>query len=81
MKSLFRPRSLLVAFAGLFLLHLGYLYFKVGSGLARDAWDVPSILYGRPAVIRAGDLVENLKLPERLGRLSYQKVSGVPEKP
>ncbi|NNF84804.1 MAG: hypothetical protein HKM29_06570, partial [Deltaproteobacteria bacterium] len=81
MKSLFRPRSLLAAFATLFLLHLGYLYFKVGSGLARDAWDVPSILYGRPAVIRTGDLVENLKLPERLARLSYQKVSGVPAKP
>jgi len=81
MKSLFRPRSLIAAFAGIFLLHLGYLYFKVGSGLARDAWDVPSILYGRPAIIRPGDIVENLKLPERLGRLSYQEVSGIPEKP
>ena len=81
MKSLFRPRSLLAAFAGIFLLHLGYLYFKVGSGLARDAWDVPSILYGRPAVIQPGDVVENLKLPERLGRLSYQKISGIPAKP
>jgi penicillin-binding protein 1B len=81
MKSLFRPRSLLAALAGIFLLHLGYLYFMVGSGLAREAWDVPSILYGRPAVIRPGDLMENLKLPERLGRLSYQKVSGIPAKP
>jgi penicillin-binding protein 1B len=81
MKSLFRPRFLLAAVTGLFLLHLGYLYFMVGSGLARDTWDVPSILYGRPAVIRTGDLVENLKIPERLGRLSYQMVSGAPEKP
>lgn len=81
MKSLIRPRSLLAALAGLFLLHLGYLYFKVGSGLAREAWDVPSILYGRPAVIRLGDHVENLRFPERLSRLSYQKVRGTPEKP
>ncbi len=81
MRSLFRPRSLLAALAGLFLLHAGYLYFQVGTGLARDAWDVPSILYGRPAVIRLGDPVDNLRLPERLRRLSYQKVPGVPESP
>jgi len=81
MKSLFRLRSLLAALAGLFLLHAGYLYFQVGTGLARDAWDVPSILYGRPAVIRPGDPVGNLRLPERLRRLSYQKVPGVPKKP
>ncbi len=81
MKSLFRPRSLLAALAGLFLLHAGYLYYQVGTGIARDAWDVPSILYGRPAVIRPGDPVDNLRLPERLRRLSYQKVPGVPETP
>jgi penicillin-binding protein 1B len=81
MKSLLRPRSLLAALAGLFLLHAGYLYYQVGTGIARDAWDVPSILYGRPAVIRPGDPVDNLRLPERLRRLSYQKVPGVPETP
>jgi penicillin-binding protein 1B len=81
MKSLFRPRFLLAALAVLLLLHLGYLYFKVGAGLARDAWDVPSILYGRPAVIRPGDPLDNLRLPERLRRLSYRKVPGVPEDP
>src|SRR4030067_1054652 len=68
MTSFFRPRTLVAALAGLFLLHLGYLYVKVGAGLARDAWEVPSILYGRPAIIRPGDLVGNLQLPERLGR-------------
>ena len=47
MKSLFRRRTLLAALAGLFLLHVVYLYVKVGTGLARNAWDVPSILYGR----------------------------------
>ena len=81
MKSLFRPRYLLAALAGLFLLHLGYLYYQVGRGLARDAWDVPSILYGRPAVIRPGDPVDNLRLPERLRRLSYRKVPGSPAEP
>jgi penicillin-binding protein 1B len=81
MTSFFRPRNLVAALAGLFLLHLGYLYVKVGAGLARDAWEVPSILYGRPAVIRPGDLVDNLRLPERLGRLSYRKVPGKPDRP
>ncbi len=76
-----RSRTILYACAGLFLLHLGYMYYKVGSGLAREAWDVPSILYGRPAVIRPGDLMENLKLRERLERLSYRKVPGSPAKP
>jgi penicillin-binding protein 1B len=81
MKSLFRSRNLAAALAVLFLLHLGYLYVKVGTGLARDAWEVPSILYGRAAAIRPGDIVENLRLPERLGRLSYRKVRGNPETP
>jgi len=81
MTSFFRPRNLVAALAGLFLLHLGYLYVKVGAGLARDAWEVPSILYGRPAIILPGDLVDNLKLPERLGRLSYRKVPGKPDRP
>ncbi len=81
MMSLFRPRTLLAALAGVFLLHLGYLYIKVGTGLARDAWEAPSILYGRPAVLRPGDFVGNLKLRERLSRLSYRKVPGKPESP
>ncbi len=81
MKSLLRLRVLLPALAGLFLFHLGYLYLKVGIGIARDAWEVPSILYGRPAVIRPGDRLDNLRLPERLGRLSYRKVPGKPDSP
>ncbi|MGA6992673.1 MAG: PBP1A family penicillin-binding protein [Candidatus Deferrimicrobiaceae bacterium] len=81
MKSLFRRRTLLAALAGIFLLHVAYLYVKVGTGLARDAWDVPSILYGRPATIRPGDLVDNLGLRDRLDRLSYRKVPGSADKP
>ena len=81
MKSFFRLRILLAALAWVFLLHLGTLSFRVGTGLARDAWEAPSILYGRPAVLRPGDLVGNLGLPERFGRLSYRKVSGEPETP
>ncbi len=81
MKHLFRSRTLFAALAVLFLLHLGYLYVKVGTGLARDAWEVPSILYGRPAAIRPGDLVDNLRISDRLGRLSYRKVKGTPETP
>jgi len=81
MKSLFRRRNILAALAGLILLHVAYLYVKVGTGLARDAWDAPSILYGRAAVIRPGDLVDNLGLRDRLDRLSYRKVPGSPDKP
>ncbi len=81
MKSFFRARVLLVLLAGLLLIHLGYLYFKVSAGIARDAWEVPSILFGRPAVIRPGDPVDFLRLPERLARLSYRKVAGKPGPP
>jgi penicillin-binding protein 1B len=50
----------------------------VGRGVAGDAWEVPSILYGRPAEIRKGDHLGNLRLAERLRRLSYRKASGKP---
>ncbi|MBI5418590.1 MAG: PBP1A family penicillin-binding protein, partial [Deltaproteobacteria bacterium] len=78
MKHLIRPRVLLLLLAGALLLHAGYLYYKVGAGLSRDAFEVPSILYGRPARIRPGDHLENLRLAERLKRLSYRKVTGNP---
>ncbi len=67
---LFRPRNLLLAAVCVVFLHALYLYYKVGSGMSRDSWEVPSILYGRPTRIHAGDSVENLRLYERLRRLS-----------
>ena len=60
------------------LLHIGYLYFKVARGVAGDAWEAPSILYGRPTEIRKGDHLGNLRFAERLRRLSYRKVTGKP---
>jgi len=45
-----------------------------------DAWEIPSILYGRPTEIRTGDPVGNLHLADRLRRLSYRKVTGRPVK-
>jgi penicillin-binding protein 1B len=45
-----------------------------------DAWEIPSILYGRPTEIRPGESLGNLRLPERLRSLSYRKVSGNPSK-
>lgn len=60
------------------LLHIGYLYFKVGRGVAGDAWEAPSILYGRPTEIRKGEHLGNLRFAERLHRLSYRKVMGTP---
>ena len=46
--------------------------------MSRDAWEVPSVLYGRPTRIRPGDSIANLRLPDRLKRLSYRKVTGAP---
>ncbi|MBF8259419.1 MAG: PBP1A family penicillin-binding protein, partial [Actinobacteria bacterium] len=41
----------------------------------------PSILYGRPTRIHPGDPLGNLRLPEKLSRLSYRKVAGAPRQP
>jgi penicillin-binding protein 1B len=50
----------------------------VGRGVAGDAWEVPSILYGRPTEVRTGDHLGNLRFTERLRRLSYKRVAGNP---
>ena len=71
-------RYLLLSLTAALLLHIGYLYFKVARGVAGDAWEAPSILYGRPTEIRKGDHLGNLRFVERLQRLSYRKVTGKP---
>jgi penicillin-binding protein 1B len=71
-------RYLLLALAVALLLHIGYLYYKVGQGVAGAAWEAPSILYGRPMEIHKGHHLGNLRLAERLQRLSYRKVAGKP---
>jgi len=71
-------RYLLLALAVALLLHIGYLYYKVGRGVAGAAWEAPSILYGRPTEIRKGDHLGNLRFAERLHRLSYRNVMGKP---
>ncbi len=78
---LFRPRVLLPAAAGILLLHFAWMSFRVGRGLTREALEVPTIVYGRPAAVRIGDAVGNVRLEERLRRLGYRKVSGVPDRP
>ncbi|OIP34170.1 MAG: hypothetical protein AUK27_08270 [Deltaproteobacteria bacterium CG2_30_66_27] len=50
----------------------------MGRGVAGDAWEVPSILYGRPTEVRAGDHLGNLRFVERLRRLAYKRVVGKP---
>ena len=67
-----------MALAALLLLQSGYLYYKVGQKVAGEPWEAPSILYGRPTEIRKGDHLGNLRLAERLRRLSYRKVTGKP---
>lgn len=69
---------LLGALAAALLLHVGYLFYAVGQGVTGDAWEAPSILYGRPTEIRKGDHLGNLRFTERLRRLSYRKVTGKP---
>jgi penicillin-binding protein 1B len=68
-------RYLLLALTAVLLLHSGYLYYKV---VAAGSWEAPSILYGRPTEIRKGAPVGNLRLTERLQRLSYRKIKESP---
>ncbi len=49
--------------------------------MSGDAWEIPSILYGRPTEVRTGNPLGNLRFHERLRRLSYKKVAGKPSKP
>lgn len=73
-------RYLFPALAVALLIQFGYLYVKVGRGIAGDTWEAPSILYGRPTEIRKGDHLGNLRIAERLQRLSYRKVPGKPSR-
>ncbi|MBE0604577.1 MAG: transglycosylase domain-containing protein, partial [Deltaproteobacteria bacterium] len=57
------------------------MYRHVGEGVTGDAWEVPSILYGRPTEIRTWDHLGNLRFEERLKRLSYDRVTGDPVRP
>ena len=50
----------------------------MGGGVSGDAWEIPSILYGRPTEVRTGDHLGNLRFAERLRRLSYRKIAGKP---
>lgn len=50
----------------------------MGRGVGGDAWEVPSILYGRPTEVRTGDHLGNLRFVDRLRRLSYRTVVGKP---
>ncbi len=70
-------RYLLLTFAVILLVHIGYLYFEVVRGIAGDAWESPSVLYGRPLEIRKGDHLSNLRFAERLHRF-YREVKGKP---
>jgi penicillin-binding protein 1B len=71
-------RTLFLFLAAALLVHVGYLYYEVGTGVSGDGWEAPSILYCRPTEIRKGDHLGNLHFAERLRRLSYKKVTGRP---
>ena len=74
-------RYLLLTVAVALLLHIGYLYYKVGRVVSEEVQEAPSIIYGRPLEIRKGDHLGNLRFHERLRRLSYRKVMGKPSTP
>ncbi len=73
--------KILLALAGILLLRFGWLYWKAGRVVARESWEVPSVVFGRPAAIHPGDPVDSLRLPDRLRRLGYRKVPGDPDRP
>ena len=60
------------------ILRIGYLYVEVGKGIAENDGKSPSIFYGRPLEISKGDHLGNIRFTERLNKLSYKKVRGVP---
>ncbi|MDD5168686.1 MAG: hypothetical protein PHN75_07705, partial [Syntrophales bacterium] len=71
-------RYLLLVLAAALILHIAYLYYRVVRGVAEDAREAPSIVYGRPLEIRKGDHLGYLRFHERLRLLSYRKVTGRP---
>jgi penicillin-binding protein 1B len=77
-KAFFTRRNLLLAFAAALFLHFGYLYYMVGRATNGVYWEAPSILFGRPTVVRKGDHLGNMHFAECLRRLGYRKVSGKP---
>ena len=62
-------------------LRLGFRYVEVGRGIAGSDGSRPTIFYGRPLEIRPGDSPDNLRLGDRLNRLTYRRVSGKPTAP
>lgn len=74
-----RKYLLLFATATLFtimFLRIGYLYVEVGKKITENDSKFPSIFYGRPLEIQKGDHLGNIRLAERLNKLSYRKVGG-----
>jgi len=63
--------------AGL-LLRFSYLYVEVGKGIAESDGESPTIFYGRPLEISKGVHLGNIRFAERLKRLSYREVAGLP---
>ena len=81
-RLIYRLLVFLFAFALLFLvIRLTYLYFDVGKGIISRDKETASVFYGRPVEIRTGDDTSNIRLIERLQRLSYKKVARKPSLP
>lgn len=70
-----KKRFISILAAAIIAVHIGYLFFKVSAGSTEGAWEVPSILYGRPMEVRPGDHLDNLQFENRLQRLAYKPAS------
>ncbi|HPL10615.1 MAG TPA: transglycosylase domain-containing protein, partial [Smithellaceae bacterium] len=65
--------------AAALLIHFIFALIEAGKGIG-GAKAAPTIFYGQPLEIRKGDHPGNLRLTERLNRLSYRQVREKPAK-
>lgn len=71
-------RYFFLLLAAVLIFRLGYMYFDVDRRLSGVDGKSPSIFYGCSKEIRKGDHLGNIRFTERLHRLSYKKVMGMP---
>lgn len=80
-----KRKKILLCFAGVLLaawaLRMGYLYVNLSKETGKEARSSVCVFYGRPLEIRPGDHLGNLRFFERLAKLDYKKVRGLPRQP
>lgn len=74
-------RYIILFLAAGLLLRIGYGYYDVGREVTANVAGEPSIFYGRSLEIRKGTHLGNMRVIERLHRLSYRRIAGKPTMP